>query len=99
MIELLSRLTPSDLAMVLCVPAVVLVVGLVALTSQIIRAVQKHRERQIASSVVLEMLERGIAAEEIVAVLKAMGLEDPQGRRFGGRLRQLLSASADKPAP
>jgi hypothetical protein len=98
MMELLSRLRPSDLAAVLSILGSGLLVGAVALTALIIRAVQKHREHQIASSVVLEMLDRGIAVEEIVAVLKAMGLEDPQGQRIGGRLRQLPGASASKPA-
>jgi len=98
MIELLSRLHPSDLAAVLSMLAAGLLVGLVALAALIIRAVQRYREHQIASSVVLEMLDRGIAAEEIVAVLKAMGLEAPEGRRLGGRLRQLLGGSAGKSA-
>lgn len=97
MIELLSRLHPSDLAAMLSMLAIGLLVGAAALTALIIRAVQRYRERQIASSVVLEMLDRGIAPEEIIAVLKAKGLEDPQGRRCGGRLRQLPGASADKP--
>ena len=98
MIELLSRLNPSDLAMVLTVPAVGLVVGVIALAALVIRAIQRYREHQIAASVVVEMLERGMTAEDIVAVLKAIGLEEPQGRRLGGRVRQLLGPSSGKPA-
>jgi hypothetical protein len=97
MVEILSRLPPSDLAAVLIVPTVALLVVLGALASQVIRAVQRYREREIASSVVADMLDRGIAPQEIVAVLKAMGLEAPPGRRRGGRLPQLLGTPPEQP--
>jgi len=40
-----------------------------------ILAVQRYRDREIAASVVENMLERGIGPQEIIAVLKAVGLE------------------------
>ncbi len=91
MVEILTRLNPADLAEVLTVGLLIVVVGLVALVSVAIGAFTRFRERQIASTVVLEMLDRGIATEEIIKVLRAMGLERTIDRRIRARLRQLLT--------
>ncbi|NLS93572.1 MAG: hypothetical protein GXX96_15545 [Planctomycetaceae bacterium] len=101
MLELLSRLSPSDLAVVLLVPAVTLVAGVIIISALIIRAVQRNRERETAAAVVAEMLDRGIATEEIIAVLKAMGLEgspDPRlttlRQRRDALLKRVTSSTA-----
>lgn len=75
MLELLSRLYPADLATLLTIVSVACLGGLVLIVAQIIRGVNRYREREIAAAVVAEMLDRGIASGEIIAVLKAMGLE------------------------
>ncbi len=90
MIDVLSRVPPGDLEDVLIVVAVVLAVGLLGLAGLIILAVQRYREREIAASVVADMLDRGIAPQEIIAVLKAMRLEASPGQRWRGRLNELL---------
>ena len=93
MIELLSRLAPSDLAVVLCVPAMALVVGLIVLTARIIIAIQRYHERRVAASLVLDMLDRGISPQEIEGVLKAMGAEIPAQRTTGDLKRSVRGAA------
>jgi hypothetical protein len=78
MVELLSRLSPGDLAVVLCVPPVILVVMLVPLTKVVADTWRKYREREMATSIVLEMLVQGMQADEITRVLKAAGMKDDQ---------------------
>ena len=84
MVELLSRLNPADLTTVLIVLAALIVVGVVGVTAQVIRAIHRHRERETAAAVVAEMLDRNIAPQEIIAVLKAMGLEGTAEKRESG---------------
>lgn len=98
MVEILSRLSGGDLTVVLLLPTVFLIIGLVLVTGIGIKGYQHYRERQIASTVVVEMLDHGMTCEEIVAVLKAMGLEEPQWRGPGGKLRQALEARGRQPA-
>ena len=87
MLELLSRLYPADLATLLTIVTVALLGGLVLIVAQIIRGINRYREREIAAAVVAEMLDRGIAPEEIIAVLKAMGLEATSEQREPARGR------------
>lgn len=75
MLELLSRLAPSDLASVLTIVVAAVTGVVIAVVALVIRAIHRYREREIAAAVVAEMLDRGIASQEIVAVLNAMGLE------------------------
>ena len=98
MLELLSRLSPGDLTMVLILPTVALLVGVVALAAMVIRAVERYREREIAASLVSEMLARDVAPQEIVAILKAMGLDAPQERRIRGRFGRWAAATTQQPA-
>jgi len=98
MVELLSRLSPSDLTVVLIVPTVGLVVGVVALAALVIRAVERYREREIAASLVSEMLAHGVAPQEIVSILKAMGLDAPQERRIRGRFGRWAATTTQQPA-
>ena len=100
MVEILTRLHPSDLAAVLVVPVLALSVGLIALIALAIKAVQRYREREIAAALVSEMLARGVAPQEIVAILKAMGLEPPpEGRRRTRFGRWAPSSTTQQPTP
>jgi hypothetical protein len=76
MVELLSRLNPGDLTAVLTV-TVMVALGIVAVVARLIAdGVRRHHERELATSLVLEMLDRGMTADDIVRVLSAAGLED-----------------------
>jgi hypothetical protein len=75
-----SRMTGDELTVVLIIGTIAVVGGIVFLTRIIVSAVQRHHGRMVASSVVAEMLDRGMAPQDIVAILKAMGLEDPPDR-------------------
>jgi hypothetical protein len=97
MFEVLSRLTPGDLAAVLVVVSMIVVVGLVSVISVVVTAIQRQREREVAASVVSEMLDRGAAPQDIVAVLKAMGSDEPPARRLRGWLRRSRRAGAQTP--
>ena len=48
MVELLSRLYPSDLTVVLITFAALMLIGVVSVVAQVIRAIHRHREREIA---------------------------------------------------
>ncbi len=98
MLELLSRLPPGDLTVVLIVPTAGLVVGVVALAALVIRAVERYREHEIAASLVSEMLARDVAPQEIIAILKAMGLDAPQERRIRGRFGRWAGTTTQQPA-
>lgn len=92
MLELLSRLSTSDLAAVLTIVVVAVTGVVIVVVALVIRAIHRYREREIAAAVVAEMLDRGIASQEIVAVLKAMGLEksdQADEERAFKRLRRL----------
>jgi sulfite reductase beta subunit-like hemoprotein len=78
MFELLSRFSPGELAIVLCVPLVVLVAVLVPLARVVTDTWRKYRERELATSLVLEMLVQGMGSEEITRVLEAADMEDHQ---------------------
>ena len=97
MVEVLSRLPGSDLSAVLILVPVVFVVGVIGLAGLIAAAIQRHRDREIAAAVVAEMLDRGIAPEEIIAVLRAMGLEGTAAQRKIGAQR-VSRANGRQPA-
>lgn len=98
MVELLSRLSGSDLTAVLIIVPVVVVVGIIGLAALIAAAIQKHRDREIAAAVVAEMLDRNMPPEEIIAVLKAMGLEGTS-QHPGFPSRRASRGSEKQPAP
>jgi hypothetical protein len=98
MVEILSRLPAGDLAAVLIVPTVGLVVGVVALAALVIKGVQRYREQELAASLVSEMLARDVPSQEIVAILKAMGLDAPPERRIRGRSGHRATTTTQEPA-
>ncbi|MCX7425492.1 MAG: hypothetical protein NTW96_07695 [Planctomycetia bacterium] len=100
MIDVLSRMSPSDLPIVLTVPVILLGGMLTAVIVYAITAFQRHREKDLATTLVLEMLDRGIPPAEIAAILKTMGLDQPPEGRTS-RLRLILRSrgrSASEPA-
>jgi len=89
---MLSRLPPNDVSVVLIIPILGVLLTLVILGGWIISAVQRHREREIAASVVDHMLDRGVAPQEIVAVLRAMGLKEmPRSQDKVGRGKEVAA--------
>ena len=76
MVELLSRLDGEEL-MVGIVTIGVLVTVIVVATASIVAATWvRLRERQLAASVILEMLDQQMSVDEIERVLKAAGFGD-----------------------
>lgn len=94
MVEVLSRITSGDLAALLIVGTLALTVGVVGVASQIVAAFWRHREREVAAAVIANLLDRGLAPQEIIAVLQAMGLNAPPKRSTRGRLQKLTGAPA-----
>ncbi len=99
MVEVLTRLNSGDLTVVLLLPAVGLVIGLISLIALVIRAVQRYREQEIAASLVSEMLARGVSPQDIISILKAMGLEPPPEGRRRVRFGRWAPSSTQQPAP
>jgi hypothetical protein len=98
MVELLSRLRPDDLAMVLLLSTVALVLGVVALAGLVIRAVARYRKQELAATLVSEMLARDVPPQEITSILKAMGLDAPHERRIRGRFGRSTATTTQQPA-
>jgi Mg/Co/Ni transporter MgtE len=104
MLELFSRLSPADLAVVLTVVPVIGLGLLFIVLVAVAKLIARYHERQLATSLILEMLDRGMSADDIVRVLSAAGLEDRREellslrQRLRQKLSRLLSAPA-KPSP
>lgn len=81
-----SRLSAMDLNVILCISIAVSVLAL-ALTVRMVVATRKTHERRVLVGLVLDMLEKGIAPEEITAVLRAMGMHRLDARFCGARRR------------
>ena len=78
--DVLLKLTSGDLAVVITLACFLAFSGVVSVTIVIAQNWRKHYQGEMATTVVLEMLERGMSADEIKGVLKAMGMEDQEGR-------------------
>jgi hypothetical protein len=96
--EVLSRLSSNDLVAVVIVTIAGGAVLLITLINSISHHWRRHHERQLVTSLILEMLDRGMAVDDIVRVLSAADLQDQQDelfawqQRLGQRLRQKLAA-------
>ena len=77
MIDVLSRMSSQDLPTVITISIIFLGGMLTAVTIYAITAFQRHREKDLATTLVLEMLDRGIPPAEIAAILETMGLDQP----------------------
>jgi hypothetical protein len=85
--ELLSRVSSGDLTMLLAMALVIVgpILAVVALFT--VKGLWQHRQRQLATSLILEMLDRGMTADDIVHVLAAAGLEDRPDELLARRRR------------
>jgi hypothetical protein len=100
MLDLLSKMRSEDLATTLIAIVAVSAVVVGVLIRLIVYSVRRYRERQLATTLILEMLDRGMTADDIVRVLSAAGLEDrgEEVMSLRERLRQRLGRSTSTPA-
>ena len=93
MLEVLSKLRSDDLVAVLVVTVLFGSCMLVGAIGIIATAVRRYHARQLATSLILEMLDRGMTADEIVRILTAAGMQDQQDdlSSVRQRLRQKLT--------
>jgi hypothetical protein len=96
MFEILSQLSTLDLTVILWSSMAVSVLGLV-LTVRMIAAMRKADDRRILVGLVLQMLERGVAHEEITALLRVMGIRHFDDR-FSAARRRLFRRYAKRRA-
>jgi hypothetical protein len=78
----LNRMNPGDLTGVFFLGGMMAVGLVVSLTAMITQLIQKHHTRQTADSLIRDMLDRGVAPDDIVRILSAAGLEDSRHRAF-----------------
>ena len=76
MVEILSRLSPGELPVVLCLGLLAMVVCVIGVTWIVVGSLRRHRERKLATSVALEMLNRQMPFDQIRDVILAMDMED-----------------------
>ena len=76
MVEILSRLSPGDLPVVLCLGLLAAVVCVIGVARIVVGSLRRYRERQLATSVVLEMLNHRMPFDQIRDVILAMDMED-----------------------
>jgi hypothetical protein len=104
MLELLSKLKSDDLVAVWVITVLFGSLLLVFAISIVAQNVRRYYERQLVTSLILEMLEHGLSTEEITRVLSAADLHDQHDelsawkQRLGSRLRQKLGRSG-RPEP
>jgi hypothetical protein len=94
MVEVLSKINGGDLATVFIVVPLMLAGLIAVLVIGIAQILRRYYERRMATTVILEMLDRGMPTEDIVRVLTAAGLEDKPERQniLLERLRQKFAA-------
>lgn len=76
MVEILSRLSPGELSVVLCLGLLATVVCVIGLARIVVGSLRRYRERKLATSVVLEMLNCRMPFDQIRDVILTMDLED-----------------------
>ena len=97
MVEILSRLSPGELPVVLCLGLLAMVACVIGVTKIVAGAWRRYRERKLATSVVLEMLNRRMPFEQIRDVVLAMDMEDSLDRAC--TLRRTSEAVSTDPDP
>ena len=80
MVEILSRLSPGELPVVLCLGLLAVVVCVIGVVRIVAGSLRRYRERKLATSVVLEMLNRRMPFDQIRDVILAMDMEDDLDR-------------------
>jgi hypothetical protein len=94
----LSRLDPDNLTAVFTI-GMMMCLGLVAVVAGVTaKTIEKYHTRQLAVTLIQDMLDRGMPAEDIVRILSAAGLEDMRHKmlRKIGNLVSEKSTSAGK---
>ncbi|MHC4177708.1 MAG: hypothetical protein ACYSWU_09380 [Planctomycetota bacterium] len=82
MSELLSKFDPIEFVIWTAV-AGGLLVGLVSAVTAIVGAFwESIRESQMTTTLIQDMLDRGVPTEEIVDVVLAFGVEEPEDKMF-----------------
>jgi len=103
MFKMLWQLPTIDLTVILWISMAFSVLGLL-LTVRTIASMRRSRDRRMLVGLVLDMLEQGIAPEDITALLRAMGLHR-HDERFSAIRRRLFrrytkrKATARSPEP
>ena len=98
MVEILSRLSPGELPVVLCLGLLAVVVCVIGVAKVMAGAWRRYRERKLATSVVLEMLNRQMPFDQIRDVVLAMDMEDSLDRACTLRRNgEEVSADSDPP--
>ncbi len=87
MVEILSRLPPGELPVVLCLGILAAVVCVIGAIKIVAGAWGQYRERELATTVVLEMLNRQMPFDQIRDVISAMDMEDSLDPALTLRLR------------
>jgi hypothetical protein len=76
MVDLLSRLSPAELPVVLCLGLLAAVVCVIGVANIAAGSLRRYWERKLATSVVLEMLNRQMPFDQIRDVILALDMED-----------------------
>ena len=97
MVEILSRLPAGELPVVLCLGLLAMVVCVIGLANIVANAWRRYQERKLATSVVLEMLNRQMSFDQIRDVVLAMDMEDSLDRAL--TLGQRSEDASNDPDP
>jgi hypothetical protein len=89
----LSRIHGNDLTAVFVVGMMLCFALVISLAAIITDLIQKHRKRELVVRLVQDMLDRGIAPDDVVRILSAAGLEN-MGHRMLDKLGKLVSGAA-----
>jgi pilus assembly protein TadC len=97
--EVLSRCSGDELVAIWILGLGSLVMGLIAMTTIITQSVRRHYKQQMVTSLILEMLDRGMSAEDIVRILSAVGMQEEAGEAASTPqgFQKLLSRLRPKP--
>jgi hypothetical protein len=85
--ELFSKFSGDDLIGLVAVGGGLMIGLIIAVTAIIAQSWQRVRERQMANTIVLEMLDQGHSAEDIVKVLGAASMEKQTDRVAAAKSR------------
>ncbi len=87
MVEILSRLPPGELPVVLCLGFLAVVVCVIGTVKIVAGAWGRYRERKLATTLILEMLNRQMPFDQIRDVISAMDMEESLDPALSLRVR------------
>jgi hypothetical protein len=104
MSELLLRMHPDSLIGILVVTLMFGLPIVASLAYFISQGIRRYHERHLAATLIMEMLERGMSADDVVRVLSAAGLENreegpPLGGAAGRAKGPAVSPGVQSPTP